>query len=118
MIKVVLYRWIFVALIVLVTSVSSAYESKLKTFLQMAGYGTLAGAGLGVVSLAFKDRPSENINNIARGASLGLYAGMIYGLVLANKPEEKNDLVFWPQILHQPGSASPTGYGVVGQYSF
>lgn len=40
----------------------------------------MIGAGVGVVSLLAEDKPDKHMINIARGASLGLYAGMAYGL--------------------------------------
>lgn len=49
--------------------------AKAKAFLTIAGYGTVAGALLGVASMAF----GQNGRNIPRGASLGLYAGIIFG---------------------------------------
>ena len=50
-----------------------------KFFLRTASYGLIAGGLLGAASLAFTAEPGNNLNNIFRGASLGLYAGMIYG---------------------------------------
>lgn len=61
----------------------------LKAFLKSCAWGTLAGAGAGVVSLAFTDKPSDSWNNVAKGASLGLYAGIAYGLYQINKEPEK-----------------------------
>lgn len=54
----------------------------LKDFLVSCAYGTVAGALVGVASLAFTDDPGSKMNNIAKGASLGLYAGMGFGLYL------------------------------------
>lgn len=51
-------------------------------FLKACGIGTLMGAGIGLVSLAAENKPSEHSANITRGASLGLYAGMAYGAYL------------------------------------
>lgn len=45
-----------------------------------AAYGVLAGTLVGAATLAFTDRPGDNLKNIARGASLGLYAGILLGL--------------------------------------
>jgi len=56
----------------------------LKDFLLCSAYGTAAGALLGVASLAFTDDPGSKMNNIARGASLGLYAGIGFGLYVVN----------------------------------
>jgi len=41
----------------------------------MAGYGVVGGALLGTASMAFEAGPRA----IARGASLGLYAGLLFG---------------------------------------
>jgi hypothetical protein len=43
-------------------------------------YGVMAGTLVGVASLAFTTQPSENLNRVARGASIGLYAGILLGL--------------------------------------
>jgi drug/metabolite transporter (DMT)-like permease len=49
-------------------------------FLKSSGYGAAAGAVLGLASLALSENPDSKINNVARGASLGLYAGIGFGL--------------------------------------
>ncbi|MBL7543847.1 MAG: hypothetical protein JNL11_08520 [Bdellovibrionaceae bacterium] len=67
----------------------SAFSQDLKQFLRACGYGTLAGAGLGVASLVFEKKPNESYGNIARGASLGLYGGMAYGLI-SRRPQNDN----------------------------
>ncbi len=69
----------------------SAYE--LSDFLSACGYGTLIGAGVGVVSLAFEKTPSEHSNNIARGASLGLYGGIIYGIAKYTEEPQTHEVV-------------------------
>lgn len=48
---------------------------KVKAFLLVSAYGTVGGALLGFATLAFGTNPRA----IAQGASLGLYAGMIFG---------------------------------------
>ena len=48
---------------------------KAKAFLTVAGYGAGGGALLGLASMAFGTSPRA----IAQGASLGLYAGLIFG---------------------------------------
>lgn len=68
------------------------HAQELKTFLKSCGWGTIFGATAGVVSLAFTDKPSESWGNVSRGASLGLYAGIAYGLYNVNTP---------PQTTHQ-----------------
>lgn len=48
---------------------------KAKAFLTIVGYGAAGGALLGVASLAF----GTSSRAIAQGASLGLYAGILFG---------------------------------------
>lgn len=61
----------------------------LRGFLKNCAWGTVAGAGVGVVSLAFEDQPGDSWNNVARGASLGLYAGIAYGIYDMNREPAK-----------------------------
>jgi hypothetical protein len=57
-----------------------AEANEMKEFSTSAVYGVLAGTLVGAASLAFTDKPGDNLNMIARGASLGLYAGILLGL--------------------------------------
>lgn len=52
-----------------------AMDPKTKAFLVMCAYGTVGGSLLGFASMAF----GTNSRSIAQGASLGLYAGIIFG---------------------------------------
>jgi hypothetical protein len=54
---------------------ASALEPKQKAFMVMCTYGTVGGALLGFATMAF----GSNSRAIAQGASLGLYAGIIFG---------------------------------------
>ena len=54
---------------------SQAMDAKGGAILLMAGYGTIGGALLGTASLAFG---SEG-RTVAKGASIGLYCGLIFG---------------------------------------
>lgn len=74
--------------LVMSLSFSSAHATDLPSFLKACAYGTLAGATAGLVSLALTDKPSEHGNNVARGASLGLYAGIAYGLLKKDPPAQ------------------------------
>lgn len=67
-------------------------------FLKSAAYGTAAGAVLGLATLAWSDNPGSRINNVARGASLGLYAGIGFGLytIYAPKPSSASDYTQLP----------------------
>lgn len=59
----------------LFSSSAFALDPKLKVLGSMAGYGVVGGALLGAASMAF----GTNGRAIAKGASLGLYAGLIFG---------------------------------------
>lgn len=48
---------------------------KAKAFLTIAGYGAAGGALLGLATMAF----GSNSSAVAKGASLGLYAGLLFG---------------------------------------
>ena len=51
-----------------------------KEFTTSVIYGTLAGTLVGAATLAFTTNPGDNLNNVARGASYGLYAGILLGI--------------------------------------
>lgn len=53
----------------------AAMDPKLKMVATMAGYGVVGGALLGTAALAF----GAGGRSIAKGASLGLYAGILFG---------------------------------------
>lgn len=85
-----------------------AQTTPMQGFLRSCAWGTAIGAGAGVVSLAFSEEPSKNLNNIARGASLGLYAGIVLGLVEMNRTQSSHESSthFWisPQIEKEKAS--------------
>lgn len=56
---------------------SASAESKV--FLLTATYGVVAGTLTGLGSLAFYKHPSEHSRNVAIGASIGLYVGILLG---------------------------------------
>jgi hypothetical protein len=57
----------------------SESNAEMKAFIMSATYGVLAGALVGAATLAFTDNPSDHLRNVAKGASLGLYAGLLLG---------------------------------------
>ncbi len=59
----------------LFSSSAFAVDPKVKILGTMAGYGVVGGALLGTASMAFDAGPRA----IAKGASLGLYAGLLFG---------------------------------------
>ncbi len=65
-------------LIVLKSSKSLADPGR--EFLLSCTYGVLAGALVGAATLAVEDNPSDKLHRVARGASLGLYTGILLGL--------------------------------------
>jgi hypothetical protein len=67
------------------SSLSFAIDSKMKVIGTMASYGVVGGALLGTASLAF----GTSGRAIAKGASLGLYAGLIFGTYIITSYELK-----------------------------
>lgn len=58
---------------------ASAVDNTGREFMMSTTYGVLAGTLVGAASLAFTHKPGDNLNKVARGASLGLYAGILLG---------------------------------------
>ena len=50
-----------------------------KEMMTSATYGVLAGTIVGAATLAFAENPGDKLYRVARGASLGLYAGIALG---------------------------------------
>lgn len=65
-----------------------ANAEELKNFLLSCAYGTAAGAAIGLSTVAFAEDPSSKTVNIAKGASLGLYAGMAIGWYMNYGPQK------------------------------
>lgn len=51
-----------------------------REFIMSCTYGVMAGTLVGAASLAFTKKPSDNLSKVARGASLGLYTGILLGV--------------------------------------
>lgn len=51
-----------------------------REFIMSCTYGVMAGTLVGAASLAFVSKPSDSLNRVARGASIGLYTGILLGL--------------------------------------
>lgn len=58
----------------------SSEAEPMRDFIMSCSYGVLAGTLVGAATLAFSDKPGDNLNKVARGASFGLYAGILLGL--------------------------------------
>ena len=61
---------------------AKAKASEMRTFLLSCAYGTVIGAAVGLATVAISDDPGSKSQNIARGASIGLYAGIGLGIYL------------------------------------
>ena len=70
---------------------SRAEAEPMREFILSCAYGTLAGTLVGVASLAFSDKPGDNLNRVARGASIGLYGGILLGAYIVNNVPTEND---------------------------
>ncbi len=86
------------SLIILIINLGTASVSlgndQMTRFLKSCAYGTLGGAALGLVSISFSDDPGGRVNQVARGASLGLYAGIGYGYYLTRQEKISDESVF------------------------
>ena len=78
-----------------------AHAEPMRDFILSCSYGVLAGTLVGAATLAFSDKPGDNLNKVARGASLGLYAGILLGLyVVYGGPNEDEDAAAAAGIVH------------------
>lgn len=81
-----------------------------REFLLSCTYGVLAGALVGAASLAVEDNPGDKVHRIARGASLGLYTGVLLGLyVVYVVPGQMEDSE--KEELNNLQSVEPDDYG-------
>ncbi|MFQ5454931.1 MAG: hypothetical protein ACE5EA_01855 [Nitrospirota bacterium] len=76
--KIVVLLLIF-ALIFTASSKTFAEDLPIVGILKNSLYGGVIGSILGTAVIAFTDKPSDNLNFIARGAAIGVFAGTIYG---------------------------------------
>lgn len=68
--------------------VSAENENMMKLF-KNCGLGILSGAALGTVFMATQDKPNDHTQDVAKGASLGLYGGLIYSYYQFTTPPAK-----------------------------
>lgn len=68
-----------IALSLLSALPAHAEQNQAREFIMSCTYGVLAGTLVGAASLAFVDKPGDNLQRVARGASIGLYAGIGLG---------------------------------------
>ncbi|MEA3221742.1 MAG: hypothetical protein U9P49_01070 [Thermodesulfobacteriota bacterium] len=55
-------------------------DSSLKIIFEDTVWGLCIGALVGTATLAFVDHPSDHLDRIAQGASVGVIGGMCFGL--------------------------------------
>lgn len=85
----------FLAVALMTFSGRASADNPGREFLMSCTYGVLAGTLVGAATLAFENRPGDHLNHIARGASFGLYAGILLGFYVVyivpglDKPEEE-----------------------------
>ena len=72
-------KWL-VVLNLFLSSWTASAQAPGREFIMSCTYGVLAGTLVGAASLAFVDKPGDNLNKVARGASIGLYTGILLGL--------------------------------------
>lgn len=98
----------FVCFTLLFSSVSkAAIDPKVKMVGTMAGYGIVGGALLGTASMAF----GSGGRSIAKGASLGLYAGILFGsYIIINYEMKKRGYGTETKKDYYPESSGPYEY--------
>jgi hypothetical protein len=82
----ILPKKILKSLSIILISISFSYQAQAtpeREFIMSCTYGVLAGTLVGAASLAFIDKPGDNLQRVARGASLGLYVGIGLGFYTA-----------------------------------
>lgn len=83
---------------------SFAMDPKLKILGTMSGYGIVGGALLGAAAMAF----GTSSRSIAKGASLGLYGGLIFGTyIILSYEMKKRNFNEQPREDYYPDSRSP-----------
>lgn len=106
----------FLVVLVVVSFISiipkaQAIPPKAKAFVVVSAYGTVGGALLGFATLAY----GANSRAIAQGASLGLYAGIIFGTyVLATHKTADERMQEYEQQYSNPQAPPPQDTGGFG----
>lgn len=86
-------------------------DSASREFVMSCTYGVLAGTLVGAAMLAFTDQPGENLSKVARGASIGLYTGILLGLYVVygvDENEEEPDMLNGPSEGWRRTKTAPT----------
>ena len=100
---------------------NSLRAEPMREFIMSCTYGVLAGTLVGAATLAFTDKPGDNLNRVARGASIGLYSGIVLGVyVVYFVPSQRDQLDVpdyykegdYPEIQSQYQPSSPSNWRV------
>ena len=109
----------------------SKQGSEMRAFVMSCTYGVLAGTLVGAATLAFTENPGDHLRNVAKGASLGLYAGILLGAyvvyVVPGQMEQKrleeedklgvkNEFMIIPDV--QISDRGEPSYGLFSQFTF
>lgn len=74
------FRTVILVFLMLTFMPQASQADGSREFLLSCTYGVLAGALVGAASLAVDEDPGSKVHRVARGASLGLYSGILLGL--------------------------------------
>jgi hypothetical protein len=69
---------------------SYALSKNFKLYIMTSAYGVIAGTITGVASLAFYAEPKDHLRNVAMGASIGLYVGILLGTYMVYAMPDKS----------------------------
>jgi hypothetical protein len=87
-----------------------------REFLLSCTYGVLAGALVGAATLAVEDEPDEKIHRVARGASLGLYSGILLGLYVVYVVPAQIEAEEAEELEESVEGLEPEDYGHLNRY--
>lgn len=73
-------RWLAIFFAISLSLPAAHADNPQKEFIMSCTYGVVAGTLVGAASLAFVSKPGDNLQRVARGASIGLYTGILLGL--------------------------------------
>ncbi len=84
-------------------------EDSLQRVVSDSLYGALAGALIGVATLAFVEEPKNKVDNIRVGAGAGLILGSLYGIMKVSRSfanlEDGKITVQFPEIQLDPNAS-------------
>ncbi|MDX9730996.1 MAG: hypothetical protein RBT63_04435 [Bdellovibrionales bacterium] len=90
------------------TGSQKAMADSARDFIMSCSYGVLAGTLVGAATLAFSEKPGENLNRVARGASFGLYGGILLGLYVIYGIPSQEERMLRDQLGGMPAESVPS----------